>query len=300
MNFLPAGFSDYIADGCDRCAFIRSYLAERGVESVVMPVAGKNHVYVKFPTSQYNPQFRIKTVIAHYDRTLGSPGANDNSAANFSLMDWASRLQSRIDFHNVRLLFSDGEEFASGGVACQGAFSLASLFKRLGITNDDVYVFDCMGRGTIPILRKTILPLSVSYGFRMRFAALEDRAENLLRRSASRRWLTLPFAYSDNAGFIACGIPAVAVTMLPEDEADTYLSSLIKEKTLENYIVNHTVDAKSDAEAKEKLLKLQSMIPRTWRLINTKDDTEWTLTPESFAVFSSILDALADEKTLVS
>ena len=264
-----------------------------------MPVAGKNHVYVKFPTSQYNPQFRIKTVIAHYDRVPGSPGANDNSAANFCLMDWASRLQSRVDFHNVRLLFSDGEEFASGGVASQGAFSLASLFKRLGITNDDVYVFDCMGRGTIPILRKTILPLAVPYELRTRFAALEDRAESLLRRT-SRRWLTLPFAYSDNAGFIACGIPAVAVTMLPEDEADAYLASLIKEKSLENYIVNHTVDAKSDAESKEKLLKLQSMVPRTWRLINTKNDTERTLTPESFTVFASILDALADEKTLVS
>ena len=300
MNFLPAGFSEYIADDCDRCAFIRSYLTERGVESIVMPVAGKNHIYVKFPTSQYNPQFRIKTVIAHYDRTPGSPGANDNSAANFCLMDWAERLQNRSDFHNVRLLFSDGEEFASGGVACQGAFSLASLFKRLGITNDDVYVFDCMGRGMIPILRKTILPLAAPYGLRTRFAALEDRAEELLRRSASRRWLTLPFAYSDNAGFIACGIPAVAVTMLPEDEANAYLAALIKEKSLENYIVNHTVDAKSDAESKEKLLKLQSMVPRTWRLINTKNDTERTLTPESLTVFASILDALADEKTLAS
>ena len=300
MNLLPAGFSDYVADDCDRCAFIRSYLARRGVESVVLPVEGKNHVYVKFPTSQYNPQFRIKTVIAHYDRTLGSPGANDNSAANFCLMNWASRLQNRFDFHNIRLLFSDGEEFASGGVACQGAFSLASLFKRLGITNDDVYVFDCMGRGTVPILRKTILPSAVPYELRTRFAALEDRAEELLRRSASRRWLTLPFAYSDNAGFIACGIPAVAVTMLPEDEATAYLSSLIKEKSLENYIVNHTVDAESGEESKEKLLKLQSMVPLTWKLINTKNDTERTLTPESFSVFASILDALADEKTLVS
>ena len=300
MNGIPSGFSDYVADGCDRCSFIRSYLARRGVESVVLPVAGKNHVYVKFPTSQYNPQFRIKTVIAHYDRVPGSPGANDNSAANFCLMDWAERLASRFDFHNIRLLFSDGEEFASGSVASQGAFSLASLFKRLGITNDDVYVFDCMGRGTIPILRKTVLPLAVPYTLRMRFAALEDRAEALLRRSTSRRWLTLPFAYSDNAGFIAYGIPAVAVTMLPEDEADKYFAALIKEKSLENYIVNHTVDAKSDAEEKEKLLKLQAMVPETWKLINTENDTERTLTPESFFVFASILDVLADEKTLVS
>ena len=300
MNGIPSGFSDYVADGCDRCAFIRSYLARHGVESVVLPVEEKNHVYVKFPTSQYNPQFRIKTVIAHYDRVPGSPGANDNSAANFCLMDWAERLANRSDFHNVRLLFSDGEEFASGGVESQGAFSLASLFKRLGITNDDVYVFDCMGRGTIPILRKTVLPLAVPYAFRTRFAALEERAEALLRRSASQRWLTLPFAYSDNAGFIACGIPAVAVTMLPEDEANAYLAALIKEKSLENYIVNHIVDAKSDAEAKEKLLKLQSMVPETWKLINTKNDTERTLTAESFAVFASILDVLADEKTLIS
>ncbi|HAH63205.1 MAG TPA: hypothetical protein DCL73_14040 [Treponema sp.] len=292
MSFLPEHFSEYLAPDCNRCAFIQSYLAARGVSSVVLPVDGKNHVYVKFPSSHYNPQFKIKTVIAHYDRADGSPGANDNSAADFCLMDWAVRLQQRADFHNVRLLFTDGEELGENGVAEQGAFSLASLFKRLGITNDDVYVFDCVCRGTIPVVGKTTEMLKAPFLFRKKFFSLEERTEELLRKTGTGRWLTLPLPYSDNAGFIACGIPAVAITMLPEDEADRYLAALIKEKTLERFVRNHEVSDKKDAD------RLRGMTPQTWRLFHTPYDNEQSLTPKSFAVTAKILDALADEKTV--
>lgn len=292
MFYLPERFSDYLAPDCDRASFIQSYLADRRVSSVVLPVEGKKHVYVKFPSIHYNPQFRIKTVIAHYDRAENSPGANDNSAADFCLMDWAARLQQRADFHNVRLLFTDGEELGANGIADQGAFSLASLFKRLGITNDDVYVFDCMGRGTIPVLGKTPEMFKAPFGFRKKIFSLEERTEDLLRKTGTGRWLTLPLPYSDNAGFIACGIPAVVMSMLPEDDADKYVAALIREKTLERFIMNHEVHGDKDAA------RLKEMIPETWRLFHTPYDNEQTLTPESFAVTAGILDALADEKTI--
>lgn len=299
MPNLPERFSEYISSDCNRCSFITSYLAAHGVDSAVLPVEGKNHVYVKFPSLQYNPQFRIKTVIAHYDRAPGSPGANDNSAADFCLMDWAVRLRHRPDFHNVRMLFTDGEELGANGISEQGAFSLAAVFRRLGIVNDDVYVFDCTGRGTVPVLAKNAVQVSMPYSFRRNLADLEERAENLLRTSGAGRWLTLPLPYSDNAGFIACGIPAVVITMLPEMDADRYLASLMRCKQLEDFVTNHELPGKNKAEAAANLVKYQSLMPDTWKLFHTPDDSEQNLTPESFGVTAEILDVLADMKTLV-
>ena len=144
MQKTSSDFSKFLAMDCDRLDFIQDYLYRRDVESVVMPVDGKNHIYVKFPSSQYNPLFKIKTVIAHYDR-IGI-GANDNSAAVFCLLEWAVRLSKEKDFHNIRLLFTDGEELSEEGVSSQGAYSLAQLFKKLSITDDDNFVFDSSGR----------------------------------------------------------------------------------------------------------------------------------------------------------
>lgn len=276
MYKIPSIFKDFIAPDCDRATFIQNYLEKAGLEAPIMQMEGKNHIYVKFPQNQYNPMFRIKTVIAHYDRFPGSPGANDNSAAVFCLMEWARSMiecpvherSRRIEgsFHNIRLIFTDGEELgAAGGVSQQGAFPLAQVFRRLGITNDDIYVFDCMGRGDVPILTQTILPHKAPSKFVKQFAALEQRAATLLQASANGRWFTLPCNYSDNASFIANGIPAVAITMLPSQEV-------------------------TDAT--------QGIVPKTWQLLHTQQDNLDSLTPQSFEIFYNILNNLATLKTL--
>ena len=303
MYQIPSSFNDFIAPDCNRAAFIQNYLKSAGLEAPVLQMEGKNHIYVKFPQSQYNPTFRIKTVIAHYDR-IGI-GANDNSAAVFCLLEWAAKLaksavvecpqsgciETTADFgsfpaarssttavfssfpadhgqffHNIRLIFTDGEELgAAGGVAEQGAFPLAQVFRRLGITNDDIFVFDCMGRGDVPILTQTILPPKAPAKFEKDFSALEQRAASLLQASANGRWFTLPCNYSDNASFIANGIPAVAITMLPSAEVTT---------------------------------ATQGIQPQTWQLLHTAGDNLTSLTPQSFEIFHIILNNLAALKTL--
>ena len=35
------------------------FLYKNDLESVVLPIDGKNHLYVKFPANQYNPLFKI-------------------------------------------------------------------------------------------------------------------------------------------------------------------------------------------------------------------------------------------------
>ncbi|MBO4387292.1 MAG: hypothetical protein J5817_09825, partial [Treponema sp.] len=89
MSFLPKEFSQFIAPDAQRREFICSWLEQHGVKAVVASIDGKNHILVQFPSSSYNPQFKIKTVVAHYDRVEESPGANDNSAADWQIMNWA-------------------------------------------------------------------------------------------------------------------------------------------------------------------------------------------------------------------
>lgn len=283
MYVIPSEFKTFISADCDRTSFIQNYLKAAGLEAPVLQMEGKNHIYVKFPQSQYNPMFRIKTVIAHYDRFPGSPGANDNSAAVFCLMNWAVSLSKSTvvepvettaglhhvskptPFHNIRLIFTDGEELGAMGVSQQGAFPLAQVFRRLGITNDDIFVFDCMGRGDVPVLTQTILPRKASSKFIKDFRALEQRAASLLQTSANGRWFSLPCNYSDNASFIANGIPAVAITMLPSSEVTA---------------------------------ATQGVLPQTWQLLHTAGDNLESLTPQSFEIFYSILNNLAAMKTL--
>lgn len=266
MYQIPESFKQFISLDCDRKTFIQKYLNEAGLDAPVISLEGKNHIYVKFPQSQYNPNFRIKTVIAHYDRVPESPGANDNSAAVFSLLEWAVRLSKIPGFHNVRLIFTDGEELGSEGVASQGSYPLAALFRRLGILNDDVFVFDCMGRGDVPILAETLLPKEVSRKFVNRFCDLEGRAQKLIQTASGGKWFSLKCNYSDNASFIANGIPAVAITLLPSEE----ISSALKGE----------------------------VVP-TWKLFHTMDDNMESLTPDAFDLTASILNQLASMRTFI-
>ena len=193
---FAALYKKFTSPQCDRKSFIQNYLSANGVESSVLSIAGRQHIHVVFPTSAYSPLFRMKTIIAHYDRAGDSPGANDNSSSVMSIMNFALRLSQKKTFHNVRIFFTDGEELSEyikddGGelyeieqerksvknnpmlLGKMGAFGLAALFKKLNIMNDDVYVFDCTGRGNLPVLGQTDLPPKVSAVFAKKFKELE-------------------------------------------------------------------------------------------------------------------------------
>lgn len=283
-------FETFTALDCNREEFILSYLSERGIKSAILAIEGRRHIYVKFPPRQYNPMFRMKTVIAHYDRAEGTPGANDNSAAVSYLLDWAVKLIRNPSFHNVRLIFTDGEEGEEGeGVKAQGAFNLAAVFRRLGISSvsgEDVYVFDCVGRGTLPILAASSYTKRLPASFSRSLLSLEERVQLLLQKS-TKNHLRLPLPYSDNAGFIAQGIAAVCITMLPSGEAQSYLASLMKEEGLRHYVLNMGGAKKEESDKYKKLL------PPTWALFHTMEDNVKSLTKESEETMQSILDALA-------
>jgi len=259
-------YKQFISPQCDRAAFIQKFLNQYGLDCPVLSLAEKKHLYVKFPINQYNPMFKIKTVIAHYDRVEGSPGANDNSSSVFGMLLWAVRL-SKLPFHNVRIIFTDGEELGEDGINSQGAFALAQTYKKLGITNDEIYVFDCVGRGLIPIICNSKLPKNVHRGFLSKMNNLENKAEKLVSQASGGKWFKLDCNYSDNASFIVNGIPAVCITFLPGNEVDAYVKN--------------------------------GIVPYTWEMFHTEADNFENLTLPSFDLFAKILDLLAIQKTLL-
>jgi Zn-dependent M28 family amino/carboxypeptidase len=261
------------------------------MKASVVTLASSRHIYVQFASSAYSPLFKLKTVLAHYDRMENTPGANDNSAAVFALLEWAVRLHKSDRQHNVRLFFTDSEESAgtSGGVREQGAFAIASGFKALGNMGGDVYVFDCCGRGDVPVLSSAGTKNAGNAAFKNRFDDLYRRTSDLLRAIAPESWMKLPVPYSDNAGFIAAGIPAVAITMLPSAEATKFLFNLRQDKKLEAAVLS--ASALADPALWEKL-------PETWRLIHTPNDTIASLTPKTAEILAKLLDRLADAKAL--
>ncbi|GHU97729.1 hypothetical protein FACS189483_04570 [Spirochaetia bacterium] len=80
-------FLEFIAPGADRYGLLCSLLADQGLNFRPVDIAGNRHLFV-------NPGFSPPggngvVLVAHYDRAADSPGANDNSAAVFQLIEAA-------------------------------------------------------------------------------------------------------------------------------------------------------------------------------------------------------------------
>lgn len=297
--FSSEQLSEYTQADCDRLAFLKTYLGRNGVETNVIPLDGKKHLSVQFPRSAYDPTFKTKTVVCHYDRVRGAPGANDNSAANLAVADFASRLARTRRAHNVRIFFTDGEERGVNGIADQGAFALAAYLKQNRLATDEVYVFDGCGRGTVAILGQAGLQSKTSATFKKSFLELYKRAEELLQKTAPS-WMSLPMPYSDNAGFLSQGVPAVAITFLPKEEATLYYKNLMADKNLSKAVLNCDIDygEKCSTDRQIELMRHREQIPFTWRLFHTEMDNPLSITPESIELLGAILDELGRTATL--
>lgn len=283
---------EFTAPGTDRLSFLKQKLAENGVETSVIKTGGKNHLCVNFPSVSFDARFKSKTLVAHYDVAPGGAGANDNSAACIALADFACAVYRRAEkglLCNIRIFFTDGEELGSGGVQSQGSFALAEIFKKCGISGSHVYVFDACGRGDFPVLAKAGVESlkGKSSAFAREFSVLFETAQKILEKSAPDSWAVLPVPYSDNAGFLVSGVPAVQITFLPKDEAASYRKNLSSDPQLEKAVMNSTLAENADFK-----FKYMEKVPYTWKLFHTEFDNEFSLTPESFPLLEKIFNSL--------
>lgn len=302
-------FLKFIQKDCDRLSFIQNYLNERGVQTFIISANGWKHLCVVFPQSSYTPYFRLKTVIAHYDRVSNTFGANDNSAAVFSIMNWVCRLNNPSIIHNVNVVFTDGEEIGGknhdglvmenisahfSGIESQGSYMLAKRWLSHGRNDDDVFVFDCCGRGIVPILSKINCPKNADPVFKKKIHRLYNDSTMILQSCCFGRWISAPLPFSDNAGLIAAGIPAVEITFLPVDEATKYVIDVGKVLALEYYVLNRKAESGSQNEASA----LHELLPYSWKILHSDDDNAESLTTESFVLMEKILDTIATFKAV--
>ena len=101
--------------------------------------------------------------------------------------------------------------------------------------------------------------------------------------------MKLPTSFSDNAGFIANGIPAVAISMLPENEAKAY-QFYIKKRLIQKK--EELISGKNNSSISSQAESKGFYRPETWTLIHTMNDDVSTLTPESPLLMEKILNEL--------
>ena len=103
-------------------------------------------------------------------------------------------------------------------------------------------------------------------------------------------------ACSDNAGFIAAGLFAQVITVLPRKEAETLLHCLPKEKltgqnkTAMGELTDMVIKNKKPPQGSP----FEKIIPFTWQLMHTADDKIETLNSEAFTLTEKYLTALAE------
>lgn len=298
---LPASstFEAFLSPGVDRASFISAWLRARDIPHTLVDLAGKRHIVVRFAGEAYDPRFRMKTLVAHYDRVSGTSGANDNSASCFQLMLFAERLakqDARLSTqsgqaHNIRIFFTDGEEAAgTKGIAGQGAYALGEGFRKLKMTGDDVYVFDACGRGETLVLSTAGMDRKGSVGDRL--SSLHERAAELAIEASRENWVRLPTPYSDNAGFLAAGIASQVITVLPREEAGRLLKALSEApegSTLRTELARVITENRRLGEDSP----LAAIMPETWRLMHTEKDSAATLSASAFRLIEKFLMVLA-------
>ena len=294
MSFLPPEFAEFLQPNCNRFEYLKSWITKLEIPFTVLPIDSKNHIFINFPKSCYSPLFKTKTILVHYDRVENTPGANDNSAAVCQVLLWVKKIYNSPKVHNLRVIFTDGEEL--GCTKEQGAYGIATLYKKLGITQDEVFVLDGCGRGDVLVVSTAGKDLKINKSYQSTFEALYNKAVSLATKTSPNKWITIPVPYGDNAGFIACGIPAVAITVLPSDEATTYMRQLQKEKTFSRTVLDRKVGTKSIDQVEN--LQEKEKLPWTWRCMHSQYDNVAILTQEAFMLIDRFLDNLADSKTM--
>jgi Iap family predicted aminopeptidase len=294
-------FDDFISVGADRFAILVSLLQDAGLIDdgggarpgrSVVTLAGQRHIFV--PAKCLDKRKAV-ILLAHYDCVAGSPGANDNGAAVFTLVETAGNLRKN-GVKDWLVIFTDKEELGKGErLTNQGSFTLACGMREAGFKNNPCFIFDTVGRGetlvistTAKYLLKESANLSWSTESLTMRKAVEDlnyRALEAARKLNLIRFVLLPTPFSDDAGFFRAGFPAQTITVLPRQEVSSFHLFVRRNPAAIHSLVAEAEDAAGKAGN-------NGAYPETWRLINSPQDTADTLTPESFGMIEKFAYAL--------
>ena len=282
-------FRDFIAPDIDRFAVLKNILDEVNIENSIITISGNRHFFISPPkTPQPAAETRQTILVAHYDRSPGSPGANDNSAAVFILIETALKLLKN-SVRNWYMIFTDKEELTGGeGIRDQGAYTLARGLLNAGLENARIYNFDACGAGDTLIISTTAEHLLKNEGsgknkkIRSSIRDLREFALEKARQLGMGKVLLAPTPFSDDAGFLHAGLAAQTITILPSGESTMLISTLRRYPGFTKVLVNH----------ESRNARSENFVPETWRIFNTSLDSHLRLTPENFYTVLCFAEAL--------
>jgi hypothetical protein len=263
----------FMRPGGDRLVALAGLLAARSLPYSIVKTGEARHLLLRLGRARPRLVF-----VAHYDRIPGTSGALDNSCACLQLVEFAARqANSRgsagpgtMAVPSFLIAFTDAEEAPGSGEAyTQGAYSLARKLKAAAKAGEGLaaIVLDVTGRGGRLLLSKAPAELLARTGLSHSPAARGNRfLMKLARASAGRARIAAPLEaalpWSDDLGLTLGGLPALAVSLLPESEAE---------------------------------LLAVGRRPPLWKLLHSAADTPELAQESSFALMSDFLDALVLE-----
>jgi hypothetical protein len=295
-------FEEFITPQADRRRILRSLLGELGLYFSPVNIAGNCHFFIgprpgpglRAPVSPdpqgsgSNPRRPVYPAVenrphevvlsAHYDRVAGSPGANDNGAAVFQLIETAMKLRDAKKTGWLVIL-TDKEELAEGEhILDQGSYTLARALRGADRGGAEFFIFDACGAGDTLIvstmadyMMKDEEGLEVAR-IRQQTKRLRNHALKTARRLMMDKVLLAPVPFSDDLGFLRGGITAQTITVLPAKEAAELAGNLRGAPGFTDALINR--------EAKTP--RLTALIPETWRTLNSSEDREERLSPEHY------------------
>lgn len=275
-------FTEFTEGKNKRLLVLKSVLAEHAIPFTPVVISGNTHLIAgsgSIKTSHNAAGGRQEIVlISHYDCAQGSPGANDNAASVFMLVDAAIKLKKNNS--PFRIIFTDKEEILPGaGIKSQGSYSLGLGLREAGFSNALFFIFDACGTGdtlVISTLADTLLKGGAGESAartKKAFSILRERALAACERTQQGRYILMPTPFSDDAGFLRAALAAQTITVLPAEEARAF-AALARSNPLNVLaLINRQQQIKRD-----KLI-----VPQTWQNFNGPHDTRDLLTTNHFA-----------------
>lgn len=281
---------------CNRYQFLIDWLTKEEITHSVIPTGTARHIMIRLDKIRpYLKRYYVKTLVAHYDRVPGTPGANDNSAAVFQLLYSISKLKAFKSAHNIQIILTDKEELHPGeSVVNQGAYQLAHLFREKKINNCMFFVFDMCGIGdTLISGRAGLQLLKAKYESEVRFKKMYDQMQkfsaslaDIFLQFRNGEFFNLNSLFSDDLGFLLNRYPALQISVLPFKEAVKTKEKLLLVKNEQWKQIQ--VKGMLSSEYKEFL---KPMLPPSWRNNHKADDVVENLSIEAFdLVFDFILE----------
>ena len=287
-------FKEFISPSADRFSILEELIKGAELSYKVLEIAGNRHFYITpqpanssgHPAAEELSHRPPVILVAHYDRAEGSPGANDNSAAVFLILEIAMKLKAG-NVKNWIIIYTDREELRHGeSIQIQGSYTLASGLRGMGLEDARIFSFDACGTGDTLIISTTadhiVKKERSNLKLRESLAELRKIALDTARNLGMAKVLLAPTPFSDDAGFLLAGLAAQTITMLPSAECIQLVSELRKNQGYANILISAELRQNNDTKS----------IPETWRSLNSPSDSHLRLTPENFRNVIRFAEAL--------